>query len=294
MYSTVTSWRDAGKDNGAWQAQHQLRNSVFGDRLSYDVHYAQGMEHDQFDTPNAKYIVVMKGDKAVACCRVIDTQYAIMLPTLWPIMLGNFDPTRTKLIEATRIAVSKGDLSPSERSKAMGLLLDGILSYASEQGYIGVVGIMPTKLFKFSLERRGCVTTYLADPIDIDGVDTIAGYVNVQASILKRAEKYGQATPLSTIHKTSVIQSEHAPAIGEIDGKSCVYFPVTIDGRTVEARAFIKNPAWLLERIANIAAKLLRDQPGDPIDTPLEKSAGRLNFWGGIPRAMRSKEGFLK
>jgi acyl homoserine lactone synthase len=187
MYGIITGWDRSGDDGGAWLAHHKMRYNVFSDRMGYDTLAHRGLESDQYDNPLADYAVVMHDGRAVACCRLVSTEHPIMLRDIWPEMLGDFDTHQPGLIEATRIgAVNDGSLTPQERRDAFELLLSLILGWASWKGKTGIIGIMVERAFKASLERRGCVTTYLAPAIDIDGHKTIAGHVDVSASLHKR------------------------------------------------------------------------------------------------------------
>ncbi|MBL4785396.1 MAG: hypothetical protein JKY49_08195 [Cohaesibacteraceae bacterium] len=186
MRTFVTSWLSSNSDNGAWRAHHLLRYCVFRNRMDYDVPDADAMEFDQFDTPRARYVVVMLGDEALACCRLISFSDDIMVRTLWPEMLGSLTIDCVGTLEATRIAVSKNH-SAVLRGQALELLVGMVLDYAKNNSFHSVVGVMPTLLFKLALERRGCSITYPGPEQDIDGILTRAGVIDVAGSIERRS-----------------------------------------------------------------------------------------------------------
>lgn len=188
MQTILTSWLRSQNDGGAWVAQHKLRHDIFINRMDYNVQTADRLEFDQFDTPRATYIVVMDDDhqRAIACCRLVPTVFPTMVGQLWPELLGGFDLARLGYLEATRIGVRQ-EATTMERREALGRVIQGVLNYASQERYRGVIGVMPVALFKASLERNGCVIDYLAEPISIDNRPTVAGLIDVQASLTMRA-----------------------------------------------------------------------------------------------------------
>ncbi|WP_068081363.1 acyl-homoserine-lactone synthase [Polycladidibacter stylochi] len=78
MKVIITNWKQVSSGCKAWPAQHMLRAESFIDRLAYDqksmgqVRTHQGWEYDQYDTPEADYVVVLKDSVAIACCRLIN------------------------------------------------------------------------------------------------------------------------------------------------------------------------------------------------------------------------------
>lgn len=90
MQAIVTSWARAHIDKGAWVAQHVLRHQIFIDRMAYNVRTGDGLEYDQFDTPEARYVVIMDRDygSALACVRLVLTPMPTMVQALWPSLLG--------------------------------------------------------------------------------------------------------------------------------------------------------------------------------------------------------------
>lgn len=191
MFSVVTNWELSQIDFGAWLAHHKMRFDVFGQRMSYDTLNANGMECDFYDNPLADYAVVMNEGGAIACCRLIDCEHPILLRDIWPDLLGDFDSRQPGLIEATRIGAVKDGLDNATKSAAFDLLLSTILAYAALRKRSGIIGIMPERLFKTALERRGCITEYLAPSASIDGRATIAGRVDVWQSLHKRSARSG-------------------------------------------------------------------------------------------------------
>nr|WP_321483696.1 acyl-homoserine-lactone synthase [uncultured Cohaesibacter sp.] len=151
MKRIITGWSKAHQDGGAWVRRHQLRHDIFIDRLHYDVQSSNSMEFDQFDTPNAVYIVVMNeaDDKALACCRIVPTSAPTMVKTLWPELLATFDLSRT-----THIGV-RHELPSTVRQAALNCLIQTTLEFTSRGGGIGIQGVMPQTLFRSVLRRNG-------------------------------------------------------------------------------------------------------------------------------------------
>jgi acyl homoserine lactone synthase len=89
-------------------SMHTFRHEVFVKRLKWSLPLLDGEERDQYDTPEAKYVLVSDGpDRITACARLLPTTAAYMLPDLFPQLLGDASVPRGPAIwELSRFATN--------------------------------------------------------------------------------------------------------------------------------------------------------------------------------------------
>lgn len=90
-------------------SMHRLRHRIFLDELKWPLDPIQsinGMEYDQFDTPEARYIVRFNESGEVdACCRLLPTEGPYLLADIFPDLIeSGAPPRRTDIWEVSRFA----------------------------------------------------------------------------------------------------------------------------------------------------------------------------------------------
>jgi N-acyl-L-homoserine lactone synthetase len=91
---------------------HRLRKRVFKDRMKWDVHITDGgLEVDQFDLPNAVYLLATnKAGRVVGNWRLLPTTGPTMIRDVWPGFLDSLPmPSSATVWEASRFAVDSPD-----------------------------------------------------------------------------------------------------------------------------------------------------------------------------------------
>ncbi|WP_068319014.1 acyl-homoserine-lactone synthase [Polycladidibacter hongkongensis] len=189
MRVSVTNWRLAATGCQAWAAQHKLRSEGFINRLAYDqkskgqVRICNGWEFDQYDTPEADYVVVLKEGEAIACCRLISCASPTMLYDLWLEKSSKLPPNRSRIIEASRICTARS-LTAIERGRALDLLIHKSLIGARERGGAYILGVMRPVLMKSLLKPRRVPFSANAE-WKVDQQRCIIGLINVNDALEK-------------------------------------------------------------------------------------------------------------
>lgn len=79
-------------------SMHRLRHKIFIENLKWPlgpIQAVNGMEFDQFDGPNAHYIVRLNDTGAVdACCRLLPTEGPYLLAEVFPDLIESGTPPR--------------------------------------------------------------------------------------------------------------------------------------------------------------------------------------------------------
>jgi N-acyl-L-homoserine lactone synthetase len=116
------------------------RYKVFVEHLGWDLPIAeQGLERDQFDRPDTIYIVARKPDGSICgCARLLPTEQAYLLSTIFPGLLGNQAPPRApdiwELSRYTTQVVGDDAASPEQAKERFRLLLKAVVEAALANG----------------------------------------------------------------------------------------------------------------------------------------------------------------
>jgi len=123
-----------------------LRKRVFVDELGWDVPHNDEVEMDQYDTPIARYSLVLKDGEVVAGARAMATtavwgEHTYMLRDAHAGKLAHIPPevmsveiTSPRVWECTRLVVSPSLTTAAERSQAVAMLTDGLVDMARVAG----------------------------------------------------------------------------------------------------------------------------------------------------------------
>ncbi len=98
---------------------HQLRARVFRDRLGWPVEViADGREVDQFDLPQAIYLLALdKSSVVIGNWRLLPSSGPTMIGTVWPQFLESLSfPSSDRVWEASRFAVDCNSENDIERT----------------------------------------------------------------------------------------------------------------------------------------------------------------------------------
>ena len=162
---------------------HVFRHEVFVKRLKWSLPMIDGVERDQYDTPDAKYVVVSDGsDRVTACARLLPTTGAYMLPELFPQLLGGASVPRDPAIwELSRFATS---VRATREGRAISLskptleFLDLILGFAHRHDIARLVFVTSIQIERLML-RAGLSVHRLAAPAAVDGRLSVALFIEI-------------------------------------------------------------------------------------------------------------------
>lgn len=115
--------------------QGRLRKRFCIDNRGWKQPVAQGMEFDEFDTPNAWYLVYRDDDGRVwACNRYIPTTAPYMIELLWPDMVTEAPvPKSPGIWEQSRFCIDD-DLPRKNKGIVIGELLRGMQEFNQVMG----------------------------------------------------------------------------------------------------------------------------------------------------------------
>ena len=174
-----------------------IRKSYFVDRLGWDLCHAEGREWDEYDLPNAYFMVAYRGGECVGGARLLPTDNLLPRHTAEPLsyMLADFAEGRIP------VGISTDDLTESlprsfgvwemtrfvaDTPQVTGLLLDRANAFLAEMGAHDVLTISP-KLMPRVLRRMGYQTHVMSEPLTFDDRDYVALRTEVQVMPQVRA-----------------------------------------------------------------------------------------------------------
>jgi acyl homoserine lactone synthase len=162
---------------------HMFRHEIFVKRLKWSLPLIDGVERDEYDTPDAKYVVISDGqDRVTACARLLPTTSAYMLPELFPQLLGEAPPPRDPAIwELSRFAVSVREtregrvLAVSDRSLE---LLDLVYGFARRHAIQRLIFVTSIQIERLML-RAGMPVHRIGPPARVDGHLSVALFIEI-------------------------------------------------------------------------------------------------------------------
>ena len=170
----------------------RARKRVFIDTKSWDLPQVDGMEFDQYDTPQSRSIVLHEYGEILAGIRLLPTQarcgcYSYMLRdaqlsiinTIPQHVLYEEAPSANYIWEATRLFISP-DVPAKRRLMVQSRLMQEMARAATSEGATHVIGIVPY-VFKRWLERIGMGALPIGPKLTMDGDTSQAAIMHVAA-----------------------------------------------------------------------------------------------------------------
>jgi acyl homoserine lactone synthase len=162
---------------------HEFRHRVFVKRLGWSLPEVNGMERDQYDTAQAKYVIVSdSAGHITACARLLPTTESYMLPELFPQLLGTCAaPKDSAVWELSRFATSVRETREGRilcLSKPTLDLLDLVFDFAREQNIVRLILVTSVGIERLML-RAGVPVHRIAPPDLVDGALTVALFIEI-------------------------------------------------------------------------------------------------------------------
>lgn len=174
---------------------HRLRARVFKDRLQWDVHVdGQGLEVDQFDIPEAVYLLYLDSRRRVTgSWRMLSCDGPTMLRDVWPQYLESLPmPVRRDCVEVSRFSIDCLEDSPfqtlQETQKAIGEMFCGLTEFCLRIGIHSVYTLYDDRIAKV-IRKIDCIPQMLSEDIPINGVPCRAGVFRTDAAMLDRLRR---------------------------------------------------------------------------------------------------------
>src|SRR5690606_28357064 len=109
------------------------RKRVFVDLLRWDVPHDDVSERDQFDGPEAEYLIFADGDDHIASLRLLRTDRPHLLGSVFPELVEGEVPRGPDIREISRFCISPRHRGPV-RLQARRLLATALTEYALLSG----------------------------------------------------------------------------------------------------------------------------------------------------------------
>lgn len=174
----------------ALASMHQLRRSVFSERLGWNVNVINGLELDQFDLPEAHYLVHYAPDGRVnACTRLLPTTGPYLLADVFPILVEGEIPRAHDIWESTRFCADQA----TAPANIAAILMAGMLEFGQFLGLRAYVSVSDIRMEPI-MRRAGWNPVRLGVTVET-GTDTAAAeWLEVSPEYLARVRRRAGAT----------------------------------------------------------------------------------------------------
>jgi len=168
----------------------KARKRVFIDQLDWQIYEADGMEFDQYDTPQCRWIIVHEFGEILAGIRLSPTTarcgtYSYMLRDAQRGILENMPrdvlfmdaPVDPRVWEAARVFITE-NVPAQRRMEIQQVLVNQLIATARELGASHVIGIVPA-IWSRWLRRLELRAVPIGPRFRTDGTDSQAILFNV-------------------------------------------------------------------------------------------------------------------
>lgn len=157
---------------------------MFVERRAWSIGSYRGLEHDEFDTPAARYLLWVDDSGGVrGVTRLLPTTRPYMLEKLWPWLIRGEPPRSAAVWEATRFGCDR-TLDPSSRRRAVAELLCAMQEFGLARRIERYLAVMPVRLLRAVVVNAGCEVEVLGPARRIDRFRTVAAYLTVSPGVL--------------------------------------------------------------------------------------------------------------
>jgi len=180
MVSTGSSWQLSAQ---VLRLMHAFRHEVFVKRLKWALLLPNGEERDQYDMPEARYVVASDGaDRVTACARLLPTTSPYMLPELFPQLLGGASaPTDPSIWELSRFATSVSETCEGRvlsLSKPTLEFLEVIFGFARQHDIARLIFVTSIQIERLLL-RAGVPVHRITVPALVEGRLSVALFIEI-------------------------------------------------------------------------------------------------------------------
>lgn len=183
------NWETAHLHGETWISHHRLRHRLFVERQGWDVPSVRGLEHDEFDTPAAQYLVWRdEAGEVRGVARLLPTSRPYMVKKLWPDLVDGELPASDLTWEATRFGCCQS-LGSAARRRAVAEMLCAMQEFGLVNDIERYLAVMPVRLLKCVVVKAGCEISILGPPRMIGRFPTVAAYLTVSARVLGKLRR---------------------------------------------------------------------------------------------------------
>lgn len=178
------SWETAHLYGETWISHHRLRHRLFVERQGWEVPSYRGMEHDEFDTPAAQYLLWSdNAGETRGVVRLLPTSRPYMLQKLWPDLVRGALPQSDSVWEATRFGCDSMLDAPTRR-RVVAELLCAMQEFGLRNGIDRYLAVMPLRLLKRVVINAGCKVVVLGAERKLGRLPAAASCLPVSPAIL--------------------------------------------------------------------------------------------------------------
>lgn len=187
----------AAPGNAALRAMFAARKSVFIDLLKWDLPVVAGQyELDHFDTPAARYLILLDADgRHRASARLLPTEGAHLLGDHFAHLCAGDVPRGPTVCEISRFCLDR-DQDAASRRAARDQLVTALAEHALREGITDYTGVADLCWFDQVREfgwRCDALGPKAADP----GGRLMALHIHIDAHVLDDLKRGGVYAPLS-------------------------------------------------------------------------------------------------
>lgn len=184
------------RESAAMRAMFAARKEVFIDLLGWELPVlADRFEVDQFDTPDAEYLILLGPDHAHrASARLLPTQQDHILGHLYPQLCSGAVPSGPTVREITRFCLDRHQRATQRRS-ARNQLVSALADHALRHGITDYTGVAEQAWFD-QIARFGWDCRALGPSVRF-GSDMLVGlHIRIDATTLEKLRDSGVYEPL--------------------------------------------------------------------------------------------------
>lgn len=172
----------------------RARRESFIVQRKWDLPEADGMEFDQYDTPQSRWIAVHDLDQVLAGIRMTPTTarcgiytYMIrdaqlgLLDSIPSDLLYDEAPVSTQVWEASRVFIAR-HVPSRMRVAVQARLMEQMVKTARDEGATQIIGLCPRAWMRW-MRRLGYQTKHVGPCLDIDGSDNQAIMMDLRPSM---------------------------------------------------------------------------------------------------------------
>ncbi len=165
---------------------HAMRHEVFVEEMGWeDLRSADGLERDQFDTPDAIYLLLIEDGVLVGSHRLIPTMKPHLFSDIFPHLCDVRGVVRSnKVYELNRTCVDTVLLGPKGSVRARKILMTGLMEFCVRSGMDHFTVLSKVDILE-RYTRIGWNLRPLGVPVIIDGGPQVAVQVKTDAAALK-------------------------------------------------------------------------------------------------------------
>jgi N-acyl-L-homoserine lactone synthetase len=185
----MISFSNAGQFGDLLPSFLKARKRTFIDRLHWDLPHTEGMEFDQYDTPQCRWVAVHEYGEILGGFRLLPTTaqcgvYTYMLKDAQQGMLDSIPqdvlfieaPVERRIVEASRLFIAE-DVPSSRRIQVQSVIMGQMVACTVQMGATHTIGIVPAVWSRW-LRRMDLDAVPVGRKFSIDGVTSQAAIFN--------------------------------------------------------------------------------------------------------------------